>query len=581
MQKCNIKNYPTTTTTMMMMMMRMGTSSKPSSSLIFARRRLLHCSVQNPLTTSSSSSFQRRSFSQNNKTNNPHQNQNHDGGFRNGPNKFKALAFSSAAAAVTATGVLLTQASQEHTVDAEIAKLQQSDGGIELKKIPSRSEQIQSLTSTSEFDVLVIGGGATGAGAALDAASRGLSTALIERGDFGNETSSRSTKLIWAGIRYIATAISSLLRFKNLTRPFDAMKDFKSEFEMVLGAHKERRILLENNPHLTNWVPIAVPVAEWISWPPPFGHPIFATAPLLLPAVFKFYDGMGGFTCPPSHIMGKQRAERKFPQLASEDAHYYSCFYEGQHNDARTATYIALTAAEEGASVANYVEMIDVIKDEKTGKAVGVQAMDKLSGKKFEIRAKAIVFAGGPFTDGLRKIEDPSCKPAVAAAAGTHIVLPGYYCPRGLGMLDINTSDGRFLFFLPWQGKTIVGTTDRKGPAVSTPGPPEEEINWLLKECQKYLGDDLPVRRSDVLSAWQGFRPLASDPHAPPGAPVSRNHIISVNPNTGITFITGGKWTTYREMAEDVINRGKWNMQGFVLIIKKVATKASIFLTKC
>jgi glycerol-3-phosphate dehydrogenase len=123
-------------------------------------------------------------------------------------------------------------------------------------------------------------------------------------------------------------------------------------------------------------------------------------------------------------------------------------------------------------------------------------------------------------------------------------------------MLDINTSDGRFLFFLPWQGKTLVGTTDRKGPVTSYHGPPEEEIQWILNEAQKYLvTDTLKVRRSDVLSAWQGFRPLASDPHAPPGAPVSRDHIISYNEKTGVTFITGGKWTTYREMAEDVINR--------------------------
>mmetsp|Transcript_11936 Transcript_11936/g.14824 ORF Transcript_11936/g.14824 Transcript_11936/m.14824 type:complete len:748 (-) Transcript_11936:930-3173(-) len=421
--------------------------------------------------------------------------------------------------------------------------------------IPIRAQQLEDLKSGKVFDILVVGGGATGSGTALDAASRGLSTALIERADFGNETSSRSTKLIWAGIRYIATATSALLRFKNILRPIDAMSDFVSEFKMVHGAHKERRILLENNPHLTNWVPIAVPIDKWISWPPPFGHPLFVTAPLVLPAVFKFYDGMSGFTCPSSHIMGKTRAERKFPQLANENAKYYQVFYEGQHNDARTNTYIALSAAEAGATVSNYVEMISVLKDEN-GKAVGVQCRDNLSGEEFEVKSKAIIFAGGPFTDSLRKIEDPSSKPAVAAAAGTHIVLPAYYCAYGLGMLDINTSDGRFLFFLPWQGKTLIGTTDRKGPADSSHGPPEEEIEWILEEAQKYLVHDiLKLRRSDVLSAWQGYRPLASDPNAEAGAPVSRDHVVSRNPQTGITFITGGKWTTYREMAEDVVDK--------------------------
>jgi glycerol-3-phosphate dehydrogenase len=166
--------------------------------------------------------------------------------------------------------------------------------------------------------------------------------------------------------------------------------------------------------------------------------------------------------------MSKSRADRKFPQLATEEAKYYSVFYEGSHNDARTATYIALTAAECGACVTNYTEMVEVLFDEREGerkgRAIGVKVKDHVSGQHFNVYAKSIVFAGGPFTDSLRKIEDPSSKPSVAAAAGTHIVLPAYYCSKGVGMLDINTSDGRFLFFLPWQGKTLVGTTDRKGP---------------------------------------------------------------------------------------------------------------------
>ena len=466
-------------------------------------------------------------------------------------------------------------------------------------QIPSRAEQIQRLKGTSSsssittaapapprdddnvFDVLVIGGGATGCGVALDASMRGLRTALIERHDFGSETSSRSTKLIWAGIRYLGTALAGLCRVRNLTRPFAAVRDFLSEFHLVQVASQERKILLQNNPHLTNWVPIAIPVRNWISWPPPMGHPLFALAPVTLPIVMKFYDSLSGFTCPPSHIMNIARSERKFPQLdTNTDIKYFQIFYEGQHNDARTNTCLALTAAEEGATVANHVEMIRVITDPTTGKATGVTCRDNLSPTKetFHVYAKSIVFCGGPFTDELRQMEynnssiynngkdaetdqsttSPKKKtftPAVAAAAGTHIVLPGYYSPGGIGMLDINTSDGRFLFFLPWEGSTLVGTTDRKGQPVSYHGPPEQEIEWLLKEVQTYLSDDIKVRRQDVLSAWQGFRPLASDPHALPGAPISRDHIISTNPVTGVTFIAGGKWTTYREMAEDVLDQ--------------------------
>lgn len=307
-----------------------------------------------------------------------------------------------AAAAIVSMGTLAfvsNTTSGTGIVTTPSSKLEQaspSEAAVSPVQL-TRKEQVERLKSGVTFDVLVVGGGATGSGTALDAATRGLNTALIERGDFGNETSARSTKLIWAGIRYIATACSALLRFHNITRPVEAVSDFVSEFQMVLGAHKERRLLLENNPHLTNWVPIAVPISSWVAWPAPFGHPIFATAPITLPAVFKFYDSMSGFTCPPSHIMSKKRAQRKFPQL-DLDVKYFSIFYEGQHNDARTNTYIALTAAEKGATVANYVEMIGLIKDEN-GRAIGVKCRDNLTMEEFDVHSKSIVFCGGPFTD--------------------------------------------------------------------------------------------------------------------------------------------------------------------------------------
>mmetsp|Transcript_17984 Transcript_17984/g.26068 ORF Transcript_17984/g.26068 Transcript_17984/m.26068 type:complete len:744 (+) Transcript_17984:95-2326(+) len=459
-----------------------------------------------------------------------------------------------ATSVVGISSIVLFNTEDNHTFQEQKKKSPPS-ALITPKIIPPRAEQLTRLSVGETYDILVIGGGATGSGVALDAATRGLKTALIERGDFASETSSRSTKLIWAGIRYIATAVAQLLRPGTVLHPIESVKSFVGEFKMVMGAHKERKVLLEMNPHLTNWVPIAVPMKSWVSWPPPFGHPLFAIAPVVFPGVMKFYDSLSGFTCPPSHLMSNRRAKRKFPQL-DEDVKYVQVFYEGQHNDARTCTCIALTAAEEGATVANYTEMTGIIREKgDKGPAVGITCRNNLTGEEFEVRSKAIIFAGGPFTDSLRKLEDPDCKNAVKGAAGTHVVLPGYYCADGIGLLDINTSDGRFLFFLPWQGSTLVGTTDRKEDAVSSPGPPEDEIQWILNEAEKYLSKDMKVRRADVLSAWQGYRPLASDPNAAPGAPVSRDHIISTNPDTGITFITGGKWTTYREMAEDVLNR--------------------------
>lgn len=428
--------------------------------------------------------------------------------------------------------------------------------------LPSRAEQIKRLSSTSPddpYDILVIGGGATGAGIAFDAASRdgGYKVACIERGDFASETSSRSTKLIWAGIRYMATASASLLSKNLFTNPIDTIKDFAGEIKMVLNCHRERKYMTTQQKHLTNWVPIAIPFSEWYVSPAPFGHPLFSFFPVLAPFVLKVYDSMSGFTCPPSYIMGKSKAKEIFPQLSDRKINYCAVFYEAQHNDSRTNIAIAMSAAEHGAHISNYVEMTSTIKD-ANGKVIGVKALDRMTNKEFDIYSKKVVFAGGPFTDGLREMEeeDPSkLKPAVNGASGTHIVLPGYYCPRDIGLLDYNTSDGRFLFFVPWEKHCLVGTTDTKCPAETLPSPPEDEVQWILDECGKYLSDDVRVRRSDVLSAWRGWRPLANDPHAPPGAPVSRDHIISENPDTGVVFIAGGKWTTWREMAEEAVDR--------------------------
>mmetsp|Transcript_5405 Transcript_5405/g.13577 ORF Transcript_5405/g.13577 Transcript_5405/m.13577 type:complete len:781 (-) Transcript_5405:24-2366(-) len=432
------------------------------------------------------------------------------------------------------------------------------------KGLPSRAEQIRRLQQPPGgdcFDVLVIGGGATGAGIALDASMRGLKTACIERGDFASETSSRSTKLIWAGIKYMATATSTLLSANFFTSPVQTVKDFYGEMKMVFHCHQERQFMMDQQRHLCNWVPIAMPFTEWHISPPPFKHPLFGFFPVYAPLGLKLYDSLSFFRCPPSFILTKKKAREVFPQLEEKDLKYCAVFYEAQHNDARTNVAIAMTAAEKGATISNYVEMLDTIKNPSTGKVTGVLALDRMTGNTFEIHAQRVVFAGGPFTDSLRKMEVDTeearekMPPAVRGASGTHIVLPAYYCPNEMGLLDYNTSDGRFLFMLPWEGHTLVGTTDTKGPAETSPRPPEDEIEWLLEECGKYLTPDMKLRRSDVLSSWRGWRPLAADPHAPPDAPVSRDHVISENPDTGVIFIAGGKWTTWREMAEEIVDR--------------------------
>jgi len=432
--------------------------------------------------------------------------------------------------------------------------------------MPTRVKMLAQIRETREFDVLIVGGGATGVGAALDGAARGLKVLCVEREDFSSGTSSRSTKLIWGGSRYLVQCLVSLfsLDMRLLFSPIKTIRKFMEDFKMVLNCHRERRFLLQTQPHLTNWLPIAVPLTKWILNPPPFGYPPAALGPLgLFPLFFKFYDSLAGFTSPPSHIMTPSRATRKFPQLRNADIKYCSIFYEGQHDDARTNLAIAQTAALNGAVVLNYCDLTTLASSspEKSKRIDLAVIKDTLTGESFEVRAKSILLCGGPFTDGLLKIEGDASTAAkgkvVNGASGVHVVLPSYYAPSGIGLVDMSTSDGRFLFFLPWANHVLVGTTDRKEEPSMRPEPDEAEIRWILAEASKYLDPELRVRREDVLSAWSGIRPLAMDPHASASgtASASRDHIISTNPTTGVIFVAGGKWTTYREMAEDAIDK--------------------------
>eukprot|EP00396_MALV-II-16_sp_LP-1_P000367 gene367-280_t len=410
----------------------------------------------------------------------------------------------------------------------------------ELRAIPSREENLEAMRrdggDASDFDVLVIGGGATGCGVALDAVTRGLSVACVEAEDFSSGASSKSTKLLWAGSRYLVLALVKLFNPVNLASDFfGTIKTFKETWHMVMGCHTERRFMLGMNQHLTNWVPIAVPHDAWFMWPPPFGYYPAALGPIsgMFPAFFKFYDMMGMFCSPASYIMTPGRAYTSFPQLRGregKDLKYATVFYEGQHNDSRTNIAVGLTASLRGAKISNYTEAVKFHYDPATGRANGATLRDRLSGEQFDVKAKQIIFAAGPYTDGVRRLTDEyradapegeeKIKKAVKGAGGTHIVLPGYYTPKDMGMVDMTVGDGRFLFILPWLGHTLVGTTDSKAN-----------------------------------TSRHGIRPLAIDPHAASTAGASRDHVIAQNPNNGIFFIAGGKWTTYREMAEDVMNK--------------------------
>ncbi|KAL2133585.1 hypothetical protein VTI74DRAFT_2060 [Chaetomium olivicolor] len=415
-----------------------------------------------------------------------------------------------------------------------------ADGTFKLPRFPkvkSRAEQIADLKKSGsgnkeeEYDILVIGAGATGSGVALDAATRGLKVAVVERGDFSCGTSSKSTKLVHGGVRYLEKAVWNL--------------DY-AQYELVKEALKERKYFLQTAPHLSMWLPIMLPLDRW--WKVPYYW-----------AGTKFYDFLAGSEgIESSYFLTKSKAIDAFPMLKQSDLVGALVYYDGAHNDSRMNVSLAMTAALYGATVVNHMEVTGLLKDDN-GKLCGATVKDKIperdgkAAEDFNIKAKCIINCTGPFTDGIRKMDDPSCKEIVAPASGVHIVLPGYYSPGKMGLIDPATSDGRVIFFLPWQGNTIAGTTDEPAEISQNPLPDEKSIQWILNEVSHYLSPDINVRRGDVLAAWSGLRPLVKDPKAKNTESLVRSHLVDVS-DSGLVTCAGGKWTTYRQMAEECVD---------------------------
>ncbi|CAJ0574349.1 unnamed protein product, partial [Mesorhabditis spiculigera] len=391
-------------------------------------------------------------------------------------------------------------------------------------QLPTRTDIVSKLKQ-EEFDILVVGGGASGAGVALDAQTRGLKTALVEFDDFSSGTSSRSTKLIHGGVRYLQAAIFGL--------------DIE-QYKMVKEALFERANLLEIAPHLSCPLPIMLPIYSW--WQVPyywFG--------------IKAYDFVSGKrVLKNSFYIDKEKAMERFPMLKKDNLRGALIYYDGQHNDARMNLAIVLTAIRHGAKCANHTKVERLLKDEN-GKVCGARVRDMIKGEEYDIKAKSVVNATGPFTDTIRKMADPTTEPICAPSAGVHIVLPGYYSPSNTGLLDPATSDGRVIFFLPWERMTIAGTTDAASELTHSPAPKDQDIEFILNEIRGYLSQDVTVRRGDVMSAWAGLRPLVKDPNKKNTASLARNHIIEVS-ESGLITIAGGKWTTYRHMAEETVD---------------------------
>lgn len=386
----------------------------------------------------------------------------------------------------------------------------------------SREQHLQPLKDGRTFDLIVIGGGATGCGVALDAATRGLKVALIEKNDFSEGTSSRSTKLVHGGVRYLEMAIKRLDRV---------------QYNLVKDGLRERGILLKNARHLSNRLPLITPLYKWLDVPYVFSG-------------LKLYDLLSGKqNIGHSRLLGRKEALRRFPRLKAEGLKAGVLYYDGQFNDARMALSLALTAEHYGASIVNHVAVVGLLK--KNGRINGVEVFDSLSGDSWQLQAKGVINAAGPFADKIRMMDNPVASKILSASTGIHLVLDKRFAPPDTGLMIPETEDGRVLFVLPWEGHALIGTTDEPATINEHPKPLESEIDYLLRHVTQYF--NLKVKKTDIKAVWSGLRPLVSDPKAVDTAKLARDHVIE-DSASGLLTIAGGKWTTYRKMALDTVD---------------------------
>ncbi len=383
----------------------------------------------------------------------------------------------------------------------------------------------------SEYDVVIIGGGSAGLGSALDATTRGLKTLLVEADDFASETSSKSTKLLHGGVRYLEQLWTKLLT----QREWD-----QTLYNLIRDALKERKTVIENAPNLAQPLALLTPIYSWAEVP-------YYWAGL---KVYDLFAGKKG-KLPNSHFISAEQIKKLYPQINANGLKGGVVYYDGQFNDSRLAIGLAKTAVANGATLLNHARVVGFEKEGE--KIVGVQVKDMISGESYTVKSKTVLNATGPFADKLRQMDDPSVPAMISGASGTHLVLDKEFALPEAGILIPKTTDGRVLFVLPWEGKTLIGTTDSKSDVVEKPKTTEDDIAYLIKEVGQYLSQ--PITRADVKSYWTGIRPLVSDPSASDTAALARDHVINRNPKTGLITLTGGKWTTYRVMGEHAIDQ--------------------------
>jgi glycerol-3-phosphate dehydrogenase len=382
----------------------------------------------------------------------------------------------------------------------------------------NRESMVKSLEELSEpWEIIIIGGGATGLGCAVDAASRGFRALLLEQHDFAKGTSSRSTKLIHGGVRYLK----------------------QGNIPLVVESLRERGLLIKNAPHLVRNLPFLVPSYDW--WDGPF-----------YAAGMKIYDMLAGrLGFGHSRRLSRDETINCIPNLQTTGLHGGVVYHDGQFDDARLAINLAQTAADYGATLVNYMQVTSLLKS--AGRVTGVRCKDMETGTEYQVCGKVVINAAGVFTDNVNRMDAPGAQKIMAPSQGIHLVLDKDFLPGETALMVPHTEDGRVLFAVPWHDKVVVGTTETPidNPSLE-PSARDEEISFVLRHASKYL--KRPPKPEDVLSVFAGLRPLVCPNCTGNTAPVSRDYFLGTS-KSGLVTITGGKWTTYRKMAKVAIDQ--------------------------
>jgi glycerol-3-phosphate dehydrogenase len=387
----------------------------------------------------------------------------------------------------------------------------------------SRDEALRNIADAS-FDVCVIGGGATGAGCALDAQLRGLKTVLVEGADFAGATSSKATKIIHGGVRYLEEAVKGL---------------DPAAYRVVNRALHERIVMLKNGPYLSRTMEFLIPCFHWLD----AGYYGIG---------MKLYDRIAGKTSLfPSHFLSREDTLRRMPALKSDKLVGAVAYADGQFNDARYNIALVKTFCAAGGAAANYLRVTGFQKDEH-GKLAAAEVEDRLAHRKFVIPARAFVNSTGPVADLVRNMATPGIPNRMRLSKGSHILLPLEVLPGADAMLVPKTEDGRVLFAVPWMGRLLVGTTETEVGVNDELLLTKDEVDFILRQLNGYLAK--PVSPSQIVSGFAGARPLVSRGGRGETKKLSRDDEIEVDPQSGLISIMGGKWTTHRAMAEDTIN---------------------------